>query len=65
MVADAVCAVLSVSATETVTLYEPFDPDAGVPEITPAGLRARPAGRFPEIDQVYGLVPPVTPRVWV
>ncbi len=44
-------------------------PDAaavGVPEIVPAELSERPAGRLPPPDgmlQVYGVVPPVAARV--
>jgi hypothetical protein len=38
----------------------------GVPVSTPLAFRVIPAGRLPEAtDQVYGLVPPVTVRVWV
>ena len=37
---------------------------AGVPEMVPEVLRARPAGNWPDaMLQVYGVVPPVAARV--
>jgi hypothetical protein len=37
--------------------------DVGVPEMTPAELSVSPAGRLPvDRDQLYGGVPPETPR---
>lgn len=66
IVTDMVLLGLSASATEIVTLYEPFAPEAGVPEMTPVLLRFNPAGSVPDwIDHVYGLVPPVAPRLKV
>ena len=50
-VTDLVCAGLPASATVTVKLEVPVP--VGVPEIRPVdGFRLRPAGRFPETDQV-------------
>ena len=52
----------ALSATCTVKLEVPAA--VGVPVIPPvAGFNARPAGRAPAIDQLYGAVPPVAASV--
>ena len=57
-----VCAGDPLSATSTVKFAEPLE--VGVPEITPAEERARPAGKLPEeIDQLYAGVPPLAASV--
>jgi hypothetical protein len=39
---------------------------AGVPVITPAALKVKPAGRVPDATaQVYGVVPPVAASGWL
>lgn len=56
---DALCAGLPASLTATVKMPVPVA--VGVPEIRPVDEdRLSPAGRLPlEIDQVYGVVPPI------
>lgn len=65
IVEDVVCAGDSASATLTVTLYVPFEPERGVPDRTPEELSVNPAGMLFEKDQVYGPVPPVALSVCV
>lgn len=59
----AVCTGLPESVTFAVKPYVPLV--VGVPEITPVeGLSESPGGKAPdEIDQVYGVVPPLAARV--
>jgi len=57
----AVCDALSV--TWTVKFAVPAD--VGDPLIAPPDDNPKPAGSVPTVmDQVYGAVPPVAPRVW-
>ena len=59
---EADCAGLPLSFTPATKDTVPVE--SGVPDITPAVLRERPAGRLPEVsDQVYPGVPPLTERV--
>ena len=53
---------LALSATCTVKLLVPAA--VGVPLMTPALLKLKPAGSVPELtDQVYGVVPPLAANV--
>jgi len=60
------CVSVSFGEDESATCTEKVEVAAvvGVPEMTPALLRLRPAGKLPEVTvQAYGVFPPVAASV--